>query len=279
MAHCAHEGCGRWRPTMLADNGRVGIRFDDAWYCGVECLQAATQARLEEATAPESVSTVRVASRARLGAILLHQGGITRERLQIAVDQQERLSLRLGQALTLLGLATTGDVLRALAAQAQVPYLTAIDVGRVEQAPGNFSPDAVRALGVVPFEVDEAHTRLKVACQAPLPRNVLTALREISGWAVEPYLVWDSEWALLLAAYGRAKRTGLRDRPVLKTARDAAAKITKSAVEGRAAGITWVRCAPFLWVRLHGQEHQDLFVPFASHRERSRTWQAVPMSH
>lgn len=279
MAHCAHEGCGRWRPTILADTGRVGIRFDDAWYCSVSCLHSSTQARLEQATAIESPNTARVGSRARLGAILLHQGSVTRERLQIALEQQARLSLRVGQALTVLGLASTNDVLRALAAQAQVAYLTAIDLGRVEDAPGNFSAEAVRALGVVPFEMDDEKKRLKVACQAPLPRNVLTALREISGWAIEPYVVWDSEWTSLIAAYGRAKRRGPRERPVLKTARDAAAKIAKSAVEGRAAGMAWVRCTPFVWVRLHGEEHQDLFVPIGSPREGSRAWPVAPTSH
>lgn len=279
MAHCAHDGCGRWRPTVLADKGRVGIRFDGAWFCGVSCLHASTQARLEQATATESTNTKRVGSRARLGAILLHQGSVTRERLQTALDQQARLALPIGQVLTALGLASTADVLRALAAQAQVAYLTAIDIGRVEDAPGNFSADAVRALGVVPFEMDEEKKRLKVACQAPLPRNVLTALREISGWAIEPYVVWDSEWTSLVGAYGRAKRRGPRERPVVKTARDAAAKITKSAVEGKAAGMAWVRCTPFVWVRLHGEQSQDLFVPIGSPREGSRAWPVAPMSH
>ncbi len=279
MAHCAHDGCGRWRPTMLADSGRVGIRFDDAWYCSVSCLHASTQVRLEHATVVESPNTRRIASRARLGAILLHQGSVTRERLQIALDRQARLSLRVGQALTVLGLASTTDVLRALAAQAQVAFLSAIDVGRVEDAPGNFSSEAVRALGVVPFEMDEEKKRVKVACQAPLPRSVLTALREISGWAVEPYLVWDTEWTSLVSAYGRAKRRGPRQRPVLKSASDAATRITRSAVEGRAAGMAWVRCAPFVWVRLHGAENQDLFVPIGSPREGSRVWPAAPMSH
>lgn len=281
MAHCAHKPCGRWRPDVLAVRG-AGVHFDGSWYCGESCLRRATLARLDQVTAPEPLSTVRVLSRARLGAILLHQGAITRERLQVGLDQQARLSLRLGQALTVLGLATASDVLRALAAQAQVPYLTAIEPSRVEHAPGNFSPDAARALGVVPFEVeaiDEDRSRLKVACRAPLPRQTLTALREISGWSVEPYLVWDTEFSSLVAAYGRAKRTPRRERPVLKTTLDAADRIARSAIEGRAASMAWARCAPFVWVRLKGPEPQDLFVPVGAPRERSRAWQAVPTSH
>ena len=57
----------------------------------------------------------------------------------------------------------------ALAAQSGVGYLTGIDMESVRDAPGGLSPNAVRALGLVPVsEVEDG--RIRVACAAPVPR-------------------------------------------------------------------------------------------------------------
>src|SRR5207249_4115824 len=110
------------------------------------------------------------------------------------LDAQRFSGRRLGDELQQMGVVTAQDVLRALSVQANTRYLTTIDPVIVRPGHGALSRDMVRALGLVPFEVDDQTRILKVAYMAPLPRVALAALRELTGWTPEPYLVADDVW-------------------------------------------------------------------------------------
>ena len=86
-------------------------------------------------------------------------------------------------------------MLRALAAQGGVSYLPTFDVSRVDAtARRGCRQTTVRALGLVPFEIDEARAARQVICTAPVPRAALRALAKLTGWTAEPYLVDDEVW-------------------------------------------------------------------------------------
>lgn len=230
MARCAGTNCGRWRPDVLVRHGHAGLRLDGAWYCSSACLQTALGRRLRDGR-PTGRRGVAPLSPIKLGVLLLvSQAALTPTLLGEALDEQKRTGLRIGAQLQQMGLVTSGDVLRALAAQAGVSYLSRVDPEPLTHGPGNLSRSAVQALGLVPIDISDDRRTLKVACTAPLPRVALGALRELTGCMVQPYLVTDELWPELLAAYGTEAAAGPRAvaTPV-RDLRDAAARIAEVA--------------------------------------------------
>lgn len=153
MARCTHSRCHRWRPSLLVRAAGLGLFLDDAWYCSPLCLGAAVRHRLEHA-APPAPPVRPPAPAPRLGGLLALQKRLAPGLLEQAISAQARTGLRIGTQLVELGAVTPLDVLRALAAQNGVGFLTSLDPGRLTAAPGNLSPTVVRALNVVPFETD-----------------------------------------------------------------------------------------------------------------------------
>jgi hypothetical protein len=187
----------------------------------------------------------------RIGALLAHQRVLTAADIMRVVDAQRTGGGRFGEAVQRLGLASDQQVLRALATQQRVSYLTIVDATGLAHAPGGLSPDTIRALGVVPFAADPHARRLKVATLAPVPRLAVAAIAHLTGWAVEPFLVADGLLPVLAAAYG-AGRAGDAGQRVVSGPRDAASRITRAAAEGRIERLAHARCDHHMWVRLEG---------------------------
>jgi hypothetical protein len=249
MPRCARSDCRRYRPGVLVRLGGLGLQLDDHWYCSAQCLQVAARTRL--ARTPLAVpATLTTMPQVRIGGLLARMAKIPKEVLDRAVSAQAETGLRLGTQLVRHGVVSSLDVLRALATQGGVAFLTAIDAGRLTAAPGNLSADAVRRFRLVPFEVDGERQLVKVACTAPVPRTEMGALRQLTGWIIQPYLVSDEQWPSLVRAYGAARR---EDRPVCAPVPDvatAAARVAEVAKLSRGVRMVEVRCEDDLWVRL-----------------------------
>jgi len=262
MARCNLESCQRWRPDALT--AHVGLTFDGRWYCSPVCLERVVRLRLIDAGQPRPYAYITPPI--KIGALLIGQGAITKPEVDQALSMQQASGLRLGAQLRSLGRASAQQILKGLAAQARVRYLTAVNLGLVRQGPGALSRDTIRALGVVPFEVDDRRHLLKVACIAPVPRLSLSALRAVTGWDAGPFLVSDEQWPELLDSYGV---TRTEDNPgphsgFVTSIEDAAARVVLAAVEGRATRMIHTVGDPWLWVRLEGQQTTEDLVLVAS---------------
>jgi hypothetical protein len=279
MARCAGTECRRWRPDLLARSGKAGLQLDGQWYCSAPCLQQALRRRLQQDRRGTPRGTTPL-SPIKLGVLLLvSQSTLTPALLSSALDEQRRTGLKIGVQLQRMGLVSSQEVLRALAAQAGVSYLTSVDVEPLIHAPGNLSRHAVQALGLVPIELDEEKQVIKVAALAPLPRLAIGALRELTGLMVEPYLVADEVWPSLLRSYGSATTRLHPAAPPVRTFQDAAGRIVEAARRDPSLHLTHVRWDPYVWMRVEGQEHvEDLVLPMSDQTE-DEAWVPGHTSH
>ena len=274
MPRCATDACRRWRPGVLA--GRTGVRFDGAWFCSARCLAAYAAHALETTDVPAPPRQELAIP--PLGTVLVQQRAVSREIVHAALREQRETGQRLGAQLQAMGAVTAADVLRALAAQAGVGYLTTLDPARVRAGHADLSRDTVRALGVVPFDCRPQAELLRVACTGPVPRHALGALREMTGYVIEPFLVSDEVFASLMDAYGTAQpEPALAG--VVRTLDDAARRVALAVQEGRAARMVRTRVDPFVWVRLEGLSGTEEFVlPLPRRTEEATRWLAAPTS-
>jgi hypothetical protein len=266
---------------VLARTGRSGLQLDGEWYCSPSCLRDALRRRFRRDRRQGTPRGATPLAPIKLGVLLLvGQNTLTPTLLSNALDEQRRSGLRIGAQLQQMGLVSSQDVLRALAAQAGTSYLASVDVEPLTHAPGNLSRSAVQALGLVPIEVDLEKQVIKVAATAPLPRLAIGALRELTGFMVEPYLVADELWPSLLANYGTAQAAALRaTAPPVRTLQDAAGRIVDAARRDPGVHLTHVRWDPYVWMRVEGQEHiEDLVLPVDEGSEDD-TWAPGPTSH
>lgn len=261
MPRCARDECGRWRPDLLVRRAAMGLRLDGRWYCSSGCLETSARERL---SAPRRTTPgVRRIAPLRLGTLLMHRGIISATVLRQALDEQKTSGLKIGAQLRAMGAASAVDILRALATQSGVGYLTRVDVSCVREAPGRLSADAIRALGLVPIEADEDVRRLRVACAAPVPRMAVAALFELTEWTIEPLLVTDEHLEELMTAYAAAT-SGRRPRVDSHRAadvEDVTAHVVRAAAASNDVKMTQARMDPYLWVRLEsGAAVQDVLL-------------------
>jgi hypothetical protein len=253
---------------------RLGVTFNDRWFCSQRCLEMETRSLLAELRHHEAWLTPPSPP---VGRLLVQRQGLDPAAIEAALRRQRVSGRRLGAELVAMGAVSNEAVLRALAAQAGVGCLPSLDPSRVAAGPGGLPRRIVEALRVVPFEALPAQQRLLVACASPLPRAGLTAVREMTGWRVEPYLVPDEVLDRLVEAYARGD--ALEAARAVRSVPDAAASIARAAVAGAVRRMHPVRCDPWVWVRLEGDAHaEDLMVALDLPRKET-TWQVAPTPH
>jgi hypothetical protein len=255
------------------------MHCDGEWFCSSGCLVRHAEARLARVNGELPVRAQPPMT--PLGRVLLQQHLVTPEQLHAAVAEQRRSGRRLGEQLLAMGVVSHGDLLRALAAQACTGYLVNIDPRRVVDGPGGLSRETVRALRLVPFEVSPDGERLAVAGVAPLPRDSILALREITGARVDAFVVSEPDWERLAAAYGThtAPAAARVSATTLRSIADAALRVAEAAARGGAEKMQPVRCEPFMWVRLEGRGIQEDLLVATAETGEGRAWQVAHTSH
>jgi hypothetical protein len=274
MPRCADHACGRWRPERLTPRWPIGVRLNGAWYCSAACVHAA--ARQGMAAGPRYVPPAGASlTRTRLGALLRKMRVIDDAQLQDALHRQRQSGRRLGAELEQLGHAGRDAVLRALATQHGVKYLLTHETRRLLRPLPWLPPDMARALEIAPFGTDEGTRLVKVICAAPVPRAALRALRTLTGWTPDVYLVADAVWRRALDDYA-----GLFDMPaalpIAAGVEEAASVVASRASDDRSVTMRLARWERYAWVRVEGQSRvSDVLIP----QSMEDACQAAPTAH
>ena len=144
-----------------------------------------------------------------MGDMLIQQGLITPEQLQLALAQQKRTGRRLGLVLIDMGIATELAIARALAAQLRVPYLDIQADDITPAARMALSESQARRLRALPLVL--ASGRARVAMVDPSDWTQQEELAKLLRRDIEPEVVCES--ALMVAldkVYNRSDEiTGL----------------------------------------------------------------------
>lgn len=270
MPRCADLSCARWRPERLTPRWAIGIRFNGQWFCSSGCVERAARAGLRAGPVlPGPGGSLR---QPRLGLLLRNLRAITDGQLRAALGSQRESGCRLGAELERLGYVAADTVLRALAAQQNAKYLSSFDATRLAHGPSRLPVQMVRALSLIPFDLDEETRVVHVICAAPVPRAALRAMRKLTGWTPEVYLVADEVWERAMAAYGRAEGP---DGFVTAThgMDEAAAVVAETASQDRMVTMRLARWERFAWVRVEGPTQvSNVLVP----ERMEETCQAAP---
>ena len=124
--------------------------------------------------------------RRRLGEILLEWGVVTQPGLQEALEHAKNERLRIGEALTALGLADEEDVTKALAAQYDMAYIDLDRNTAVAQNLQGVPAEIIRKHMVIPLSKENG--RLKIIITDPLDLETLDMLRFRLNCELDPCL-------------------------------------------------------------------------------------------
>lgn len=262
MPRCAEPRCQRWRAERLTPARAVGIRLNGLWYCGHACVQHAARHDLDRL---DEDGPGEPASGSPLGVWLRRQGAIDERDLDAALTAQRVSGRRLGQELIHLGRASRDQVLRALAAQANVPCLTVFEPGQLPTGSSWLPHRALRALGLVPFDLDRERRVVHVLCAAPVRGAAVRALEKLTGWRPRLFLVHDETFVAAVRLYRQA---GLRSpEPDVVTVGgmdDVAALVADTASTDRAVVMRHARWDREMWIQVEGPtDVSNLLVPGA----------------
>jgi general secretion pathway protein E len=138
--------------------------------------------RLGEVDNPGTLETAPP-SHQRLGQILGRDLVITAEVLEEALARATQDRLRLGEALVAMGAATPADVLRALATQQQLAFLSADELPSTPPVLKELSPKYLRQYVACPVAVEGA--TVTVATAEPTNPQLLDDLQQTLGLSVK----------------------------------------------------------------------------------------------
>ena len=131
----------------------------------------------------------------RLGEIMVHERLTTPEVVDQALARAKTTGERVGEALVAMGAVQTEDVLRALARQQNLAYMSRDELPSPLPIVKNLSPKYLRQYTVCPVSMENG--LLTVATADPLSPVVADDLRQFTGLAVK--LVVSSPEAIVEA--------------------------------------------------------------------------------
>lgn len=126
--------------------------------------------------------------RVRIGDLLIQQGLITQEQLEIALEEQKNRKAKLGETLMAMGMVSQDDFARVLSEQLGIESVNLKMEGIEDAALRLVSEDLMKRYDLIPFGVDENNANvLKVAMADPMNLGAIDDLAMITNMEIRPY--------------------------------------------------------------------------------------------
>ena len=120
-----------------------------------------------------------------LGQILVEQGYILPEQLELALKEQTVTNLRIGEILVKNGWISEKDLAEAISKQTNLPFVSLSMFRPMEEAIDAIPENMARRLEVVPLSIDENANKLTIAVSDPFNILALDEIRMITGMDVD----------------------------------------------------------------------------------------------
>jgi len=130
-----------------------------------------------------------------LGQILLESQIITLEQLEVALNKHWTTGQKIGQSIIGLGMASSGDIARALESQFHVPHFdirSLSENGELEEILTKVSFDIMKDYGVLPVKKDK--NVLFLAMLDPKNMEAVAKIKNLTGCSIAPLFVLESEF-------------------------------------------------------------------------------------
>ena len=148
-------------------------------------------------TAPVEPQGLEVATRPRLGELLVQAGKLSARDLERALSAQQEMGGMLGRVLVRLGLVSEIDVARILAGQLGVTLVPVDGFPDLMPEVEGLLPEFLHANAVYPLRLEGQE--LHVAMAVPQDAFVVKALHLATGCAIRPHLALESDIEKALA--------------------------------------------------------------------------------
>ena len=120
-----------------------------------------------------------------LGQILVEQGYILPEQLNLALKEQTATNLRIGETLVKNGWISEKDLAEAISKQTNLPFVSLSMFRPMEEAIDAIPENMARRLEVVPLSINENSNKLTIAVSDPFNILALDEIRMITGMDVD----------------------------------------------------------------------------------------------
>src|SRR4030042_4891953 len=115
----------------------------------------------------------------RIGELLSESGLLSKEQLEIAIEEQKNSKQRLGEIIVRKGWATEYDICNVLSFQLGIPYInlniTPVEPEAIEKVPLKIS----QKYNVIPYSIDRKS--ISICMEDPLNLRALDDIRFCSG--------------------------------------------------------------------------------------------------
>lgn len=152
-------------------------------------------------------------NRVRLGDLLIQEGLITEEQLQLALEEQKNRKSKLGETLLAMGFLSQEDFSRVLSEQLGIESVDLRTVGMEDGALKLVSEDIMKKYDLIPFGFEDGNMNvLKVAMADPMNLGAIDDLSLITNMMIKAYFAPAGQIAIQLdRMFGRSRLWKLRN--------------------------------------------------------------------
>ncbi len=174
---------------------KPGYYMETHWYCSEPCLETGILQRLEKSSRPKDKSGI-VSNRTRFGFLLLQNGVITKEQLDLALAEQQKDTNphpkegeeRLGHYLQSMGFIKERDITMALSRQFSLPVINLINLRSSPKAMSMVPAAIIQRLKFLPVDYDTTSNSLLLVTYDPSVIPSMINLRGILNCDLSIYL-------------------------------------------------------------------------------------------
>lgn len=249
---CAYTDCPNQNILRCIPQTRVGIRVDNQWYCGADCLAAGARSTLA-ALASERVARMPRAPRLPLGLVLLSKGILNDEQLRAAAAHCRWSGEELDAALLRQGQVTEKQLTAARAVQWGCLGLAPEHTGRMVEI--DLPRSILESCEAVPLHYSATGKRVLLGFVRRPDHGLLGAIERMTGCRAEPCFISSAEFSEQMERITFVpdyEESVVNDPGGLAPER-MARTVARYAVRVAATAAAFTRCHDSIWARVSGK--------------------------